>query len=269
MACARTPTRPDWRDAASYEILLDADRAAFAWEWLRRDPLYAGAASGALPDKATAAAAAWGLHAFENPSVAVPVARPFWTRDAHSLVLDACAELRSEDSQASGSGTAAGPAWSRSDLFDLQRIRPQAMLLPGRTATHLLLSDGLRSIRLDVAGAALDQPVRLHYRFAGLASVEAPLLVLRRLVSFWRSGRMSLALHPRETKARRWIALLRTADAREAGVSQREIAAALLSGDAALAGWRLETPSLRSRVQRLVRVAQQMGAGGWRRLLRP
>ena len=36
---------PDWRDAAAYEPLLEADRSLIAWEWLRRDRGYREAAA--------------------------------------------------------------------------------------------------------------------------------------------------------------------------------------------------------------------------------
>jgi hypothetical protein len=34
---AKGPSGFDWRDAAAYAPLLEADRSLFAWEWLRRD----------------------------------------------------------------------------------------------------------------------------------------------------------------------------------------------------------------------------------------
>jgi hypothetical protein len=36
------PAWPDWRDAEQYRHMLDLDRAGWAWEWLRRNPDYAG-----------------------------------------------------------------------------------------------------------------------------------------------------------------------------------------------------------------------------------
>lgn len=33
-------SRPDWRSADSYNDALDYDAAAFAWEYLRRNPEY-------------------------------------------------------------------------------------------------------------------------------------------------------------------------------------------------------------------------------------
>lgn len=38
-----------WRDPKLYQSLLTVDRAAWAWEWLRRNPLYAAMASAVRP----------------------------------------------------------------------------------------------------------------------------------------------------------------------------------------------------------------------------
>lgn len=67
---------PDWRDPEQYRHLLDLDRAGWAWEWLRRNPDYAGsvpelpatepqrkgaAEFAVLPPANTAEWAQWGL----------------------------------------------------------------------------------------------------------------------------------------------------------------------------------------------------------------
>jgi hypothetical protein len=61
----------DWRDPAHYRALRDAGRAAFAWEWLRRDPAYRQAALIGIP----ANARRFGLVRFESPELAAPDAR--------------------------------------------------------------------------------------------------------------------------------------------------------------------------------------------------
>lgn len=256
------PGIADWTDAAAYASLRDADRSVFAWEWLRRDPEYrrAAAASGpfgagrSMPTRsADERAARWGLHAFEQPELAGPHARPVWRREVYPLVLPACAADE-------------GPA---GDRFDLERFECCATWLKGRSGTeHVLLSDGIHRLRLDiVAGTIDDGPVMLFFQLAGMRSVRAPLLVLRQLVALWRSGRFSRALHPQEARASRWILLLRTHDALAAGAGQREIAERLLDRDAGVRRWRIEAPALRSRVQRLAREARKMAAGGYLSLL--
>lgn len=253
----------DWRDAAAYAPLLDADRSVFAWEWLRRDPAYEAAAlealeglgsdsgrSGPSPDPGQ-----WGLHDFEHPHACAPFARPMWRAEAWPYVL----AVQAEDGGDLG------------DNFDLRRMGPLATLQEtAGKKEHLLLSDGLRAIRLDVMGGSLQGgAVRLRYSLAGIASVAAPLLTLRRLIELWRRGRFSARLHRPEARAGRWVMMLRAHDAISAGAGQREIAAELINRVARVPGWRSEAPSLRSQVQRLVRGARMMARGGYRQLLIP
>ena len=246
----------DWKDAAAYAPLLEADRSIIAWEWLRRDPGYRGAARAALKGTGVRSVRPerWGVHAFERPERSAPDAKPVWSADVHPFVLGA---------------VAAGPA-APADAFDLAGLGSLATWAgEGGGPGHLLISDGLRAIRIDiVAGRVGDGPVRLRYLLAGFASVERPLVTLGRLVALQRSGRFSRSLHPREARARRWLLALRAYDGLIAGADQREIAATLLSGAAGEPRWRSDASSVRSQAQRLVRGARQMAAGGYRDLLR-
>jgi hypothetical protein len=243
---------PDWSDAAAYAPLLQVERAGFAWEWLRRDAEYRTAANEAIaarsplgPRPEEIAAALWGLHAFEDPHLGAPAARPLWRAERHELVL-----------------SARGEPWSGADGFDLGPLIDKATVIDAASVQHLLLSDGCRSIRLDVAGVdLLSGPVRLHYRLSGMEAAEGPLLALRRLLALVRSRVFSRALHPPEARAARLVAMLRAHDAVQAGATQREIATVLLSAQAGEERWRVRAPSLRSQVQRLVRGAASMARG--------
>lgn len=250
---------PDWRDPAAYRPLLDADRSLIAWEWLRRDPAYRAAAERSFERAGSRERGdpnhrpeRWGLHAFELPALAAPHARPVWTAAVHPYVLgvDACAPLGGGD-------------------FDLRELGTMATLVTGLgRREHLLISDGLRAIRIDVHRGSLGQgPVQLHCRFEGLARAEAALLALRRLVALSRTGRFSAGLHPAAARAGRLVLLLRAHDALMRGATQREIAAALLGGGAGEARWRVTAPTLRSQVQRLAKGARAMAAGGYLKLL--
>ncbi len=258
---ATTESAADWRDEAAYARLLEADRAFFAWEWLRRNPGYRRAAerwfdglSASAPVVEHHAAQNWGLHVYERPWLGVPAARPIWSAGSSAYVLSAQAE----------------PCAPGEDSLDLDEFGPrlsQVRMEDGRR--HLLISDGFRCIRLDLFQDAPDDgPILLRYQIAGFGSAEKPLLALRRLTWLRRTGRFSRKLHPPEARARRWVLLLRAHDALEAGVDQRRIAQTLLSAIASEPRWRSEAPSLRSQVQRLVRNARSMAAGGYRRLLR-
>lgn len=253
---ADEPFTADWEDAAVYAPLLDADRSLFAWEWLRRDVGYRAAARQALGSTEAAPAArpqSWGLHAFENPDLPAPDARPIWRAAVHPYVLAA----------------RAGRSGAAPDRFDLARFGPLAHVFTDEAGSeHLLLSDGHRAIRIDVlAGGLSSGPRELRYLLGGLGAAEKPLLTLRRLLALARTGRFSRALHAREARARRWVLVLRANDGLAAGADQREIATLLLSRSASEPRWRDSAPSVRSQAQRLVRAARQMAAGGYRELL--
>jgi hypothetical protein len=256
-----TDGQTDWQDAGAYAPLFEADRSIFAWEWLRRDPAYRTAALDSLQGSGGADAVAderqrpesWGLHAFEQPDRGAPLARPVWTAAVHPPVLPA----------------AVCRAGASEDMLDLEAFGSRAMIVPGRFGRrHLLLSDGLNTIRLDILAGTLGARTNLRYRISGLASAEPRLLTLRRLIAFCRDGRFSRQLHPAEPKARRWILLLRTSDALSSGADQRQIAELLLSAEAREVRWRSRSPSLRSQAQRLVHGARRMAADGYRALLR-
>ena len=242
----------DWKDAAAYSPLLDADRSLLAWEWLRRVPAYREDARIAVGGGGELLAERWGLHLFERPELSVPRARPIWMAACHPLVLSATAE----------------PADDPADALDLSQLGELATLAGAPSGEHLLICDGLRCIRLDIERGTLgDGPVRLCHRLFGFAAAERPLLTLRRLIALRRNGAFAASLHPRDVRARRHILALRAHDAASSGASQREIAAVLLNAEAGAARWRVAAPSLRGQAQRLVRSARLMAAGGYRSLL--
>ena len=239
---------------ASYEPLLHADRSMFAWEWLRRDPAYRAAARACATASAgrAADAAQFGLLYFEPAELAVPAARPLWHADAHPYVL----------------GARSDPSRSHGDEVDLRRFRGLVRLAEQADAGHLLLSDGLRSIRIDAPiGTFANGPVFLSYMIGGVESAQPLLLTLRRFIALCRTERFSRVLHPPEPRARRWIMILRARDALAAGAGQREIAELLLSRSVGEPRWRNREPSIRTQAQRLVRSARSMAAGGYRSML--
>jgi hypothetical protein len=188
------------------------------------------------------------------PDRAAPEARPVWRREAHPFVL-----------QATAWPSATGP-----DALDLGAIASAATLVRSSDgAEHLLLSDGLRALRIDILrGSIAERPARLRFQLEGIISAEPPLLTLRRLLVFCRTGQFGAALHPREKRAARWISMLRAHDGLASGARQREIAAVLFGDVARNQRWRVEASTLRLQAQRLVRSARVMASGGYVQLLR-
>jgi hypothetical protein len=155
------------------------------------------------------------------------------------------------------------------DSLDLGRtgVRVSSFPVVGGDV-QLLLSEGSRYVRLALrSGSLFDGPVRLRYALEGLRDLEPKLLTLRRLAGLWRSGHMPAELFPRDRRAPRWIAFLRTIDALRAGAAQRDIAVALFGADRVRHEWRGSSDYLRLRVQRLVRSSEAMVRGGYLQLV--
>jgi len=157
------------------------------------------------------------------------------------------------------------------DSLRLERLAPWlAIAADDAGREHVVLSDGWHHIRLDVEEGRLSgaEAVLLHYRLCGLASAEARVLPLRRLLELCRHRRFARSLFPRDPSIARGIVMLRVHDALAAGASQREIGAVLFGDERVRHEWSSASDSLRSRVRRLVRGARSLARGGYRELLR-
>ena len=155
------------------------------------------------------------------------------------------------------------------DAFCLDRLSmPTTTIVSASGVEHVSISDGLRRIRLDVVtGTLFNGPVQLHYRLAGFDSAAPHLLTLQQLVALHRLGRFARGLHPPETKAERWVMMLRAHDLSAVGASQRDIAGELFGADASTE-WRSRSDFLRLRIQRLLRDAGTLIDGGYLGFLR-
>ncbi|PZU06714.1 DUF2285 domain-containing protein [Sphingomonas sp.] len=230
----------DWWDGQAYARLLTGDRRCFAWEWLRRTPAYIDAYG-----TDSMAASAFGLLRYEDPSLDALSARPFWCAGMDRAVLHAEAL------------TAQSP-----DMFDLACLSRFATLLADR-GEHVLLSDGLHSVRLDmISGSLATGPVALRWRIDGIADTGRQILALRQFLALARSGRFSRSLYPAERRAGRWVRMLRVHDALASGAIHREIAGVLFGADAAGPRWRVTANSCRLQVQRLASGARRSITAG-------
>ncbi|WP_162236195.1 MULTISPECIES: DNA -binding domain-containing protein [unclassified Sphingomonas] len=165
------------------------------------------------------------------------MARPLWSASVYRSVLPCVV---------GGAG----------ECFDVGVLGEPASVVVADGVEHWLVSDGLRSLRLDVADGTLGGgPVPLRFFVDGLVFGEPAVLALRRLSVVARTGRFSGSLFAREPRADRWVLALRVCDALRAGAGQREIAGALF--DVPPARWRVAAPSFRLRVQRLVACARR------------
>jgi len=155
------------------------------------------------------------------------------------------------------------------DALDLLRLPCSTVLQEhGPDGEQVLIGDGRGQIRLDIRhGTALQGPVRLRYELAGLSGLEPKLLTLQRLAALMRLKRFPRRIGSPSAPPPRSVMALRALDARRAGASQREIAAALFGDRRVAADWNGRSGYLRTRVQRLIALGATLTSGGHQRLL--
>lgn len=191
----------------------------------------------------------------ENPSVPATEARILWDSQSDPGVLSAIAV----------------PAGRYDpDVVDVDALAGWLTIVEGaRGCEHVVLSEGLNHIRLDVEEGSLRRgPVVLHYRLYGVNSLEPRILRLRQLLALYRRRRFLRSLHPREPKMTRWLLALRIHDAREEGASLREIAEQFYGAERASIEWAGGSDSMRSSLRRLAAEARRLAEGGYKSLMR-
>ena len=153
--------------------------------------------------------------------------------------------------------------------FDLVDFEAFAVLTKGNSdIEHVALSDGYRRIRIDiVSGTMLEGPVVLQHQLAGLAGLGPKILALRRLIALTKTRRFGASLFPIAGQTARIVDALQVFDGLAVAASQHDLAVALYGEDRVAAEWNGASDSMRSRVRRLVRLAHDLSAGGWQRLL--
>lgn len=246
------PSSADWRTAHHYKALLQADRTAFAWEWLRRyEPYRRAWSTHHVPPSS------FGLLAFEDPDRATPHARPIWDVGADPAVIESWPKARHG---------------AEGDQIDIRAFAKFVTVeIDEHEVEHWLLSDGQWSLRLDLHdGTLLGGPVLLEHRLIGFTTADPKLPALKQLSALARRGSLPSSLLPRERRAPRWILELRTADAIAAGATQQEIARVFYGRLISEKGWRNDSEPYRLRVRRLMRTAranlQNPFRGPWLRI---
>lgn len=251
---------PDaWPAAASYRYLDHAGPAGLAWEWLRRDSAYqavAGTSAVALgavtllEPAPTDCIARWGCLAMPDASLGWAEAPVLWSAAVDASVLQVVA-LPVMDRQR--------------EPFDLIGSAVRATVVRGENREHVLLGSGAGAIRLDVAGGSLlEGPVSLMHDLSGIVDLEPTLAVLRRFLDFQRTGHLT-AVPPASQRLRRQVLALRVHDALVAGASIRDVGVMLFGLDRIREEWPGE--ALKSQCRRLIAMARDMAAGGYRELL--
>lgn len=192
---------------------------------------------------------------FEAPETGSPSARLLW----HARLASGVLEVKANPTSYSDPGG-----------FDLADFEPFAVVAKGSSGIeHVALSDGCRRIRIDVvSGTLLEGSVLLKHELSGLAELSPKILALRRLIALTKTRRFGVSLFPIAPQTARIVTALQVFDGLSAGASQHDIAVALYGEERVATEWNGKSDSMRSRVRRLVRLAQRMAAGDWMQLLR-
>lgn len=221
-------------------------RGDLAWEFLRRDPGYRRAWSAtceAPGDRVlwTRASLDFGLQAPADPRRDAGAAAVLWRSEiAPAVVVD----LEPVRSVGVGAIDLRSMAWLREG---------------GGSVSHLRAPLGLQ---LDVRDADPSRPLALVVPLGGDFAVRLRTMMQLRRVLAGQAAPQDFT--PQQlTRLHRALQAL---DAVDAGMSRREVAVLLFGADA-LAREPWKTSSLRDTTQRLIRTAQGLKRGGYRRLL--
>jgi hypothetical protein len=252
MPADRTPP-PAWRSAETYRPLLGADAAVWAWEFGRRGVALdrygqADLDQDAVPDLCFADAGPDG-----DP---IPAVIWRWQADPTVPVLSVSPSASSDP-----------------EAFDLQGLGLAVLVVRADDGgQHVVVSDGARRLRFAIVeGDVLASPVRCRYLLPPHSMGVGSLDGLRALIALRDTGRLPSAAGRPSLKAGRWVQIIRAHDARRQGASQRDIAVLLFGEARVREDWTGRSDYMRMRVQRLLRAAEDLVAGGYRALcgLRP
>ena len=253
--------RGAWPAAASYRYLDAASPADLAWEWLRRDPDYRRLAADAVVPASTvtildpapaSCTARWGCLNMPDADQRWSDATLLWSAEIDRSVLGVLALPASER---------IGPP------IDLAACDAKAFVVIAGDCQHVLLRNGAGAVRLDVlSGSFIDGPVSLVLSLIGMDENEPAIVALRRFLHFRRTGRFPAPSGRACQRLRRQVLALRVHDAQAAGASIRDVGVMLFGFDRVQNEWADE--ALKSQCRRLIALAREMAAGGYRTLLR-
>jgi hypothetical protein len=251
----------DWRAPNQYGYLAALTRDAWAWEFLRRNPVYRAAwtdlrgRNPRIQDDADMAAA-FGVLELTDPHLSALDAKLLWHGDASSFVLP----LHMLEAHT------AGPA----QALDFAALRDRAVHCRRMSAfDHMLFLEEGRRLQLAIRGGRGARFQLLTETPLDLALVRRRSRLMHRLAALAASGRLLPSLYPPDPRGRRLGLVLRALDGWLAGASQQTIAQAVFAHYDVHADWRRPRgTALRHQIRRMIWRGRWLMDGGYRTLLR-
>jgi hypothetical protein len=246
------PDMPDWHDPQSYDWIDSLPRRALAWEFLRRNAHYRGAAVAEPP----ALGENWPLVRLEDPMRDARTAHPLWRSDACDDVV----------------ALHAAPQISDTILPRLLLTRLRCRVTVTRHEAidrlHLLFSQAGRFLQLEIQGQSdLETASLMMPALSPRHLAEKRALALRRLSDLAAYGELRPHLYPHDRRAGRFKRVLQTLDGALAGARHREIASAVFGAERVERDWRAGENHLRDHIRRAIGQGKRLVENDYRKLL--
>lgn len=254
----------------AYDYLQRLPRSGWAWEFLRRNAAYREAhlrhregrlkrriaPGGALVltlERAEPEAALWGLQFFASPERTGLAAPIFWTPAAFRKALKA----RAVDAGEGGF------------FFDLMTLCcARVHLTDAGGGEHLILAGAGRAVQIACSGRSLlSGAVRLQFEIDGVDDIGSKTATLRAFARLYKAAAPERAAGGWTPPSARLRDQLIAFDARAAGGSYRDICRAVFGARRTDAEYGAPDRALKNQAVRLVKRANAMVAGGYRKLL--
>lgn len=260
---------PAWPlDRARYAYLLNSCPSDLAWEFLRRTLAYQRdyqlARRGVERPRRLACGRyltrlrrrppqcrSWDLYALVDPKLPAPLAPLCWTHCTAAPILDGIAER--------------APAQVPAQLSITSCAAVRHIVIGPSGEEYILFRDAEQAATLRLEGArASIGPVDVTFLIRDLPDPRLLADRFRTLMHLIASPRLST--RPSRTRLFLRDALI-ALDARQLGMSHREIALLIYGAEAARSDWSHARGWIRARVRHLLARGQQLCDGGYRKLL--
>lgn len=252
--------------ASAYDYAAKLGRRDWAWEFLRRNPVFRAEHSAAAlrpknrgrmavlcaADKADIFGR-WGCLPVAAPDERAPGAAVFWKPDICSDVLRTMAFERRAGIDAA--------------VFDPAKVKCQlAVLTCSDFEQHLLFRDGDLSLQIAVTGSDVSNPVHLLPEPIK-PDGEHHLRGLQRLHSLLSTGCLPAEESTAERHSSRLRVVLQSLDGYLAGMPYREIALTIFGERRVRADWDDPGRHLQDHIRRAVRRGRKLMSGGYLKIL--